>query len=195
MRRGIRLLTLNVATTFLVASFAFAAASEHGEGHHAPSFGDLKYYLINFAIYLALVLWVISKTAPAGWRSRRQRIQEMLQTSRAKVSAADQAYQSARQRLEGVDEDVRSLSDLMKVEAQREAEEIIRAAKAQAARIVKQAHDNAEAERKVSESAIRKEYAAQALKIAEERLRKEITPERDKSMRVAFHDSVKTLLH
>ena len=176
----------------IVASSAFAASGAHSGD---PTFADLKYYIINFLIYLAFVAFLISKFAPKGWASRRQRIQESLEASIAKVSAAERSYQAAKQRIENLDEDVRNISEQMKVEAEREAQEIIVAAKNQSLRIVKQAQDNAEAERKVSESAIRKEYAARALKLAEEKLRKEITPERDRTLRTAFQDSVKELIH
>lgn len=189
----VRYIVLLITLQFLSVASCYAAAGGHST--HDSSVWDLKFYFINFLIYLALVAFIIKRVAPQGWAMRRQRIQESLQASIAKVSAAERAYQTAKQRLQTLDEDARALTEQMQREAEREAGEVIESAKNQGARMVKQAHDNANAERKASETAIRKEYAAQALRIAEERLRKEVTPERDRSIRTEFQNSLKELIH
>lgn len=170
---------------------AVFAAAGHG---HEPSFMDLKWFWVNFLIYVGLIYVLCRKPLAKAWQSRRFTIQAAIAEAQKEAAVAKQALHEAEQKLAALPADTAKLAADIEREAQRESADILLAAKTRAERLAAQAKDLAEAERKATESAIRRELVSLAMKKAQERLQKEITPQSDKAIRDSALGSVQQLI-
>lgn len=167
------------------------AQSEH---EHEASITDLKWFWVNFLIYIGLLYVLCRKPLAKAWQARRLAIQDSIAEAQKDAAIAQQALLEAQRKLAALPTETAKLATDIEREAQRECTDIFVAAKTRAERLAAQAKDLAEAERKATEAAIRRELVTLALKKAEERLQKEITPQSDKAIRETALSSVQQLI-
>jgi F0F1-type ATP synthase membrane subunit b/b' len=186
MAKKLSLLVLSLITT----DFAFAA----GGGAHTPSISDLNLYFINFGIYLVILAFIIKKTVPSAWQARREKIRTQLETWRGKIVQAESHLAESRGKLAAVASDAKKIELNIQKETEHEVKEIFNNATRASERMLQQAKDSVAAERKLAQGAAKKIYAELALAIAEEKLHKEITPEKDAKLRAKTQSEVARLL-
>ena len=174
------------------ASVSYAAPSG---GHHDNSVWSLKLFFINFFIYLVLIGILIKKAVPPAWASRRERVRSQLEESRSKMLVSERNLSEARGKLAGIESEIRRIEESAKQEAQVEAQEIADNARRSAERIITQARDSVAAERKFAQGVLRRMYAEMAIKMAEEKLRAQMTSEKDRSLRERVQQNIGQLIH
>jgi F0F1-type ATP synthase membrane subunit b/b' len=187
---GQKALLISLAVQLAVAALpAFAEAEEHAHG-----IMSLKFFWINFLIYVFGLYFLCRKPVARGWDARRAMITSAVEEAQREAAVARQLRLDAESKLAALPAETKKMSSDIEHETQRETTEILLHAKTRSARITAQATDLAEAERKATENLIRRELVSLAVKKAEERLQKEITPETDKALRSTALTSVPQLL-
>lgn len=168
----------------LVPQEAFAATAEHGGAHHhAPDIYSIKFYLINFAIYAALIIFIAKKNLPAAWASRRKTLETSIRASREKMELIEKNHSEVRAKLAAVDQDIRQIHSNSAEETKREVEEIKISTESAIQRIEKQVQDTLSAEQRSLEKDLRRLYTEAAIKLAGEKIKSQLNSDSDKALR------------
>lgn len=162
---------------------ASAAVEHHAAGEHVGSVADLKYFFINFILYVLLIVLLVKKFAPAAWGARRARIIAQLTASREKIENVEKRVIEARGRLAKVEEDAVAVTKAMQAETLREVQHIKSTAQRAAERIVEQARSSARAEEKAADKVIRRRLVEKALELAENNIKGSMSAESDRQLR------------
>ena len=176
-----------------VPDVAFASTASHGEGHVADIY-SIKYYIINFAIYAAGILFVAVKFLPGAWSSRRASLTQSIQASRQKINDVEKLYAEAKSKLSKVDSDIKQIQTNISEETKRELEELRIYTESAIQRIEKQVKDTLSVEERSLENAMRKIYTEAALKLAEQKLKSQINAESDKNLRNETRNNMRGLI-
>lgn len=187
-------LTGTKLSVFLTAACLLAPACAFAEAEHHTGILSLGVYWLNFLIYIGGLYFVCRGPLDRAWTSRKMMIEEALAHAKRDAENARQALSDAERKLQSLPTESAKLAADIERETQREGADILLQAKTRAERLALQAKDLAEAERKSTEAAIRSELVSLALKKAEERLEKEITPQSDKALRETALASVQQLV-
>ncbi len=180
--------------TILIPAVAFAVGSDHGDGHSA-GISSLKFYIINFTIYAALIFYIAKKNLPSSWEARRKSLEASIHSSREKMDTLEKSYSEAKAKLLKVDDDIKNIRVNIAAETKREVEEIAQSAKLAVQRIEKQIVDTLGAEQRSFENEMRRIYTESALKLAEEKIKSQINAESDKSLRDSTINNIKRLMN
>lgn len=180
-------------TLLVVIAPSMAAAADHGAGH-APAFMDLKWFWVNFLIYVFALFFILRNPVKRGWLARREAIASAVAAAQKDAEAARQELLEAQRKLSSLESDSSKMSADIERETQREAAEILTQAKVRAERITRQSKELAEAERKATESLIRRELVAIAVERARERLQREVNAQADKELRDMALGAVRQLV-
>jgi F-type H+-transporting ATPase subunit b len=176
------------ATLFLAAATAARTAEEGGSTSSAGPTELFKW--INFAIVVAVLVWLFGKMLPPIFRARAEEISSTITKATAAKAEADSKLRDSEQRLARLEEEVRGLREQARREAAAEAERIRALAKSDAEKI----GIAAKSEIQAAERAARIELKALAAKLAvdgaESLLAKRLTPQTQDALIEGF---VKTL--
>jgi F-type H+-transporting ATPase subunit b len=145
-----------------------------GDAHPMPP--PLMFALLNFGIFVALVVW---KGGPAIRRFVRQRhtdIKDALEEAAKLRDDARAVLEDHRRRLDRADAEIESLVAEIRAEAEAEKERILEQAKTQAAALEREAETRIEAELARARAALEIQVVAAAVVRAEEILREKTTP-------------------
>lgn len=184
-----------VATIFVVASqlgggAAWAAAPGHGE----PSIADLLPYWINFLAFVALLTFLLRSLVVRGWAARRDAIASAVAGGAEARATAEKELAAAGQRLAALPERIREVEQQVLREGELEARELIQRAEESAQLARTQAQVSIAAEQRAIERTVREQVAARVLNQVQERLQRELTPERDRVLREAVLGGVRSMV-
>ena len=168
--------------TVIAPALAFASESSHGE-HHTPGLSDLTYPFINFLIYLVIVLFAVKKFLPKVLQTRAENIRKGVEAGRSALLSAEKELASARTVFTTFDEHGSSIRAQIAKDAENESVLIKSNAQARAKAIAAQARATAAAEQRSTETVLREEIAELIIRLAEEKIRRELTPENDRVLR------------
>lgn len=189
-------LILKISRYLVITAIAFAplaayAATPHGED---AGFWSLRFFWLNFLIYVTAIFFLTRKPFMKMWGSRREEIRSAIEAAKDQSAAARAQLAEAKSKLAGIDREIEKLSSDIAAEGQREAGDVLTSARQRAERIAQQAKDLSEAERKATEASIRRELVNLAVQRAEEKLRQSINPGNDKPLRDAALSGVRELV-
>lgn len=176
----------------LLAPVDVLAAGGHGAGH--GSFWDLKWFILNFAIYCLALYFILRKKIAAGWSARVARLEAEVASRAAELKAAEAELRAAELQLQSLDGEIRSLKEQIARETEHEARQITTDAAKRAERIEGQTKDSLRAERRAAEAAVQRELANTVVKRAEEKLKAKLNADSDKALRARALDGVKQLV-
>lgn len=175
----------------VLAPIAAHAAAPHGE---EAGFWSLRFFWLNFLIYVTAIFFLVKKPFLTMWAARREEIRSAIESAKDESAAARAQLAEAQSKLAGVDKEIEKLSTDIAVEGQREADEVLVSARQRAERISQQAKDLSEGERKATEASIRRELVNLAVQRAEQKLRQSIDAGSDKPLRDTALSSVRELV-
>jgi F0F1-type ATP synthase membrane subunit b/b' len=180
---------------FLFALLLLPTAYAHAAGGDgSAAITDLKWPWVNFAIYVALLTYLLRKPLAAAWSTRRSSFIDLIGAAQREAEQARQELSAAEAKIATLNTElVRVAADIEK-EGVREAGDLITEAKKRAERIVAQGKDLALAEKRSTEESIRREIVEQALSRAEANLRSELNVDSDKPLRDAAVSAVRGLV-
>lgn len=148
-----------------MAAPAFAA----GEG--APPTGQLVSSIVNFVIYVSAVVYFARKPVMAFFSGRAERLTASITEATAREAAAKEALASARSKVEGLSQHKAATLAEYQALGERERDTIVAQAKAQATKIVEDAHTAATVEARSARQALEGRLLDAALVRAEAHLR------------------------
>lgn len=157
------------------------AASGHGEA----SISDLTIYYINFVLFFGGLFLLLRKPLGRAWAARSDSIATLVNQGRVERQEAEKALQVAKTKLEELPAHLSALEEEVQKETTAEVGLIEEAAKKRVERIREQTGINAEAERLSAEKELQAELAEKVIQAAKERIRKELSAEKDKKLRDA----------
>ena len=185
-----------LAFLVLIPVIAFAAGGGSSEHGHHPSILDLKWFWVNFLIYVAAI-WIIVLYSKPGmrrsWEDRKDKLDSLVNQGKNELIEAQNAFDSISAKISNVEGEKRQLAESSKVEGELEIQEIVRIAKEKAENIVERANETVSAERRATEQIVKDELADYVLKRASERLKSELNENSDKPLREAAVGNINAL--
>lgn len=153
---------------------ALVHAAEEGEKGGAGA--ELIYKLINFAV-MAVGAYIVWKKALKGLLAKRgEGIKKALEDAKNAKEAADKKAAEYRQKLALLEKRIEELHLELKAEGETEKARILQEAEEAVNKVKEQAKFASEQELKKAKMEIKKEVAGLAVALAEELLKKELTP-------------------
>lgn len=156
--------------TTVVPALAFAAEEAHHDG------GGMTWKLINFAILAIGVYLIWTKVINKLLDKRSAEIKQALDEAKAAKDSADKKAAEYNNKLATLERRIAEIQNDLKQEGEAEKLRIMKDSEASAAKIREQAKVAAEQEVKKARLEIRKEVASIAVGMAEEILKKELSP-------------------
>lgn len=171
------------------------ALAEEAAEHHVASISDLSLHYINFAIYIALILYFVPSAFRTAWGARRDRIEQAVAASREILEKADARLTFARSQLSRV----RSESDAIAIEIEKsaklEAEKMVDDARAKGLQIISHAKTLAATERRAALSKVRRDVVDKVIEQARNIIASGHSSQKDKALRQAAMSGVKQIVH
>jgi F-type H+-transporting ATPase subunit b len=173
----------------LFAGAAGAQAAEEGANAAAEHFTEL-FKWINFAIVVALVVWVFAKKLPPVFRKNADSVSSAITKATAAKAEADRQLREAETKLANLQKEVAALREEAKREAAAEVERIRAATLGDEQKIAAAGKAEIEAAERTARQELKELAAKLAVDGAESLLAKQLTPAAQESLIDSF---VKTL--
>lgn len=153
------------------------AAGEHGGGEaSAPSWSLLGSQIVNFAVYLGLLVMLGRKPAAAFFANRRAGITAAMQASRDATAAAEAELAATRARIARLDDERAAILTEFRELGEAERRRIVAQAEADATRIVRDAELAADREAARAKAELEARLVDLALSKARTQLADSLTP-------------------
>ncbi len=174
---------LGISTIILCAILATAAtlfassAAPAGPtfwGIPTAKWWDLLYRILNFAVLLGVLIWLLSKPIANGLRARQQSIKDNFDDLEERKAEADSAYQAYEGKLASIDQEISEIIQSAVAQGEADKERIISEANRAAEDIKKQAEMAIQHELAEAKLQLREEVANQAVVLAEELIKKNL---------------------
>ncbi|MBA3014634.1 MAG: F0F1 ATP synthase subunit B [Proteobacteria bacterium] len=178
---------LTAGMVLLAAAVAYAEGGGHGEAANPLSHEkmmDLLWRTTNFVALVIILVKFGSKPIVSALGSRRMAIADRFDVLNTRRGEVELSYKKYEDKLARIDQDVQSIIDSAKVQAEKEREKIIADANRAAADIKRKAELSVQYEFTLAKKALREEIAEQATKMAEALVVKNFT-EADQSKLVS----------
>jgi F-type H+-transporting ATPase subunit b len=140
-------------TALLHLSANLAVASGPNDSHE----GSLLLPAVNFAMYIALAVYLLKTPVRSAVFGRRATFEVELKKSQAELDAAKAKMTLAEQQLSNLSAESKKIKERIQIDAEMEADTIVSQAKERATRVVAQGKSLAAAELKASHESIKKE--------------------------------------
>lgn len=163
------------AAMVLVASSVSLAFAAEGGGH--DKIMDFVWRLMNFAVLIGALIFLLRKPISQGLSGRAQTIEQELKELEAKREEARQAYALMEKRLQEAEQEREAILAEFRAQGEREKEKIIQNAKTLAERIKSQAQFTIDQETKQAKAELRREVAELSANLAEDLLKQNINAE------------------
>ncbi len=184
-----------VATEAVAHGAHGAATHEVGahEGVTREQINNFIWWLVNFLILVA-ILYKFGKDPIVNiFRSRREAILNEYEDLMAKKREAERRYAELQEKLKGLEAEAQRLLESFREQGEHEAQRIIEEARKNAERIKQQAELYIQQEVARARAELQREVAELAVRMAEEILRKNITPEDQKRLFKEFVEKIENV--
>jgi F-type H+-transporting ATPase subunit b len=146
--------------------------------------------MVNFVILVVFLYWAIAKKAREFFTGRRENIKTTLAEAIAEKEEAERKFKDYSVRLEKATEEMTGIIETIKAQGLVEKEKIIEDARKTAEKIKEDAKMRIEQEFKAAVSELRLEAVQLSVQMAEEILKKNVTPEHHEYMVKDYLDKV-----
>lgn len=155
-----------------------AAAGGHSVSSITPAkLKDLFWRTVNFIALLIILIKFLAKPIGNALAGRRQQVINELETLQEKRNTAERSYKEFEARLAGMEKEMEGIVQRAIAQAENEKVKILADAEKAAEDIKRQAEAAIQAEIVEAKRALRDEIADQAAVMAEELIKKNLTPE------------------
>jgi F-type H+-transporting ATPase subunit b len=166
--------TLRILPFLVLPSIVLASGGE--EASWRPVW-DLVWRIVNFLILAGLIFHFARKPIVSALRNSIESVRNLLKEAEESRQASEARMKEAEDKLAGVDKEVSDLLAAARSEGIAERERILLEASQALEKLKGEAALAIELELKKAQDTLRKETAAAAVTLAEEIIRKKITPE------------------
>jgi len=170
-----RLLTVAILLSGAVHAIA-AEEAQKGHAEHGIPWGILFFTAVNFSLFVLLIVRMALPALRTWAIDRRDRIVDQLQKASAAREEAERLKSEWEERLKGLESELEEIRAQALADAHRERERILKAAQQTADAIAADAERAAAQEVRRAQEDLREEVARQALALAADRIRRELTP-------------------
>ena len=167
-------LTACLISVFLCLSTAYASG---GGGEEAPNWMGFFWRLLNFAILLGVLYWLLAGKMRDFFTGRREGIKTALAEAVSAREAAEKKFRETSEKLDKATEEIEQLGEMIREQGLAEKERIIRDARKEAEKIMEDARTRMEQEFSKASRNLRTEAANLSTQMAEDLLRRQIRPE------------------
>ncbi|HYA13128.1 MAG TPA: F0F1 ATP synthase subunit B [Syntrophales bacterium] len=188
-RTHLRYFLFSILTIFLTCAVAYASEAG-GEESHTKTLIDFGWRLLNFAILVWFLYWVSAKGIKKFFFERRQNIKTNIEETTAEKEATEKKFNEYSAKLDKATEEINNIFEIIKAQGVAEKEKIIQDAKIAAEKMKEDAQSRMEQELKAARNLLRTEAAQLSVEMAEELLKKNITPEHHDFMVKDYLDKV-----
>jgi len=140
-------------------------------------------YWPSFLVFAALLVYFLRKPFAKFWEARLELIDNRVKAGELALREAQERLERARTLYASIDQEIRSVTESIAIEGEREAQALIEEARQRSERIQQQAKSTLEIEKRGMREAARLELSELALQKAREKLEQALSPELDHSLR------------
>ncbi|UCC38841.1 MAG: F0F1 ATP synthase subunit B [Candidatus Aminicenantes bacterium] len=162
-----------ILVLLLVPFFIFMVSDEE----HSSGFKDFLGKTINFFVLIGALIYFLSKPLRSLLEKRATEIEHSMKEAEDSRSEAEERLRVVRERLSGLEEEAAQIKREAEIEGQKEKERIQELARSEAERLKLFARQEIEVYTNASIKELREHTAELATKLAQERIRKKLTPE------------------
>ncbi len=171
-----RKIVVALAVLGVVMAAAGLAYASGGEGSlSTEKLKDLGFRAMNFAALLFILVKYLKKPLVDGLSSRRMGIMTKFEELDERKGEAEKTYKTYEAKLGSIDQEVESILESAKAQAEVEKQRILDDANRAAEDIKRKAQQSVQNELSIAKKALREEVAEQAAAMAEELIRKNLT--------------------
>lgn len=155
------------------------------EGEAAPWWnrpGLEVWKFVNLFLFVGALVYILRRPVSDALRARREGIRRELMRAQEERDAANAKLEEVNARLARLDEEVASVREQARREAEEERERIRRSADEEAEKLREQARREIESAGKAARHELRRFAAEQSVRLAEEMIRRDIRPEDDQRL-------------
>ncbi|HKX11828.1 MAG TPA: ATP synthase F0 subunit B [bacterium] len=176
MRRALRSLT--ALTLALLPSLLLAASEAAPEGgeHHGPGMA-VVYHAINFGILFGLLFYFLRKPVKEFFASRATLIRGNIEEAKQRKEEAAKKYAEYEQRLQSIEGEMQGLISSLKHDGELEQKRLLETAQQQAASLQSNSERMLQQELRKAKEDLKREAVGLAGQLAEDLIRKNLTPE------------------
>jgi F0F1-type ATP synthase membrane subunit b/b' len=162
----------------MIFALIFMLSSDSPPWWDYPGFELWKF--VNLALFVGLMVYVLMKADIRGaFRARGQSIKAELEKARIERDAALAKLKEVEERLAGMSDQISSINQRSKTEAEVERQRIAQSTQEEIAKLTAQAQREIENAAKVAKSDLRNFAAEQSVRMAEDLIRRDMRPEDD----------------
>jgi F0F1-type ATP synthase membrane subunit b/b' len=174
-----------LAAAALLATPAVLWAAE--EGHeaaaaHGNPWLDLLWKAINLAVLVAIIYWAARRPIAKGLANLAKTTRDSFLATRKSAEEADAALVEQKRKITALAQDLARMVAEARADVEREKQRAQAEAQAHAAKVAEAIQQQIEQEVAKARTALRAELAAQTVKLAEELIRKQVSPEEQKRL-------------
>ena len=180
---------LSVLMVILTCAVAYASEAG-GEESHTKTLIDFGWRMLNFVILVWFLYWVAAKKIKEFFFERRNNIKENIKETAAEKEETEKKFKEYSVKLDKATDEINNIFEMIKAQGLVEKEKIIKDAKIAAEKMKEDAQARMEQELKAARNRLRAEAAQLSVEMAEELLKKNITPEHHDYMVKDYLDKV-----
>jgi len=154
---------------------------------------DLAFKIFNFAVLVFLLYWFGKKPLVSLLKRRQESIKQAIEEAGTAKKEGEQKYREYEEKVQKLDQEIEQIRQTLIKEGEREKERIIQEAQEMAEKIKGQAQLAAQQELKMAQLRVKEEMAAMTVQLAEDLLKKHLTPKDHESLVDEYIERVRSL--
>lgn len=163
-----------IVSVLIMAVDVYASAGgEESKGHN---WVDFAWRALNFLVLAGFLYWLLAKKIKEFFAGRRDDIKIALEQAMAAKEEAEKKYKEYTAKLEKATEEIAGISEMIKAQGLAEKERILEDAKKAAVKMKEDTQARVEQELKKAGNLLRTEAVKLSVEMAEELLKRNITP-------------------
>lgn len=170
-----RAILLSSVMIILTAAMAYAA-KEGGSGHEGKNWMDFIWRLINFVVLAWFLWWLLAKKVKDFFAGRRTDIKAALEKAVADKEEAEKKFKEYDSKLTRATEEIDQIREMIRTQGEVEKVKLIEDAKKSAEKMKEDTKVRMEQEFKNASNQLRKEAVQLSVEMADELLKRNITP-------------------
>lgn len=194
VRKHGRMLLRGVVPGILIGMLTIATVYAAGGGHEGEDtkklWIDFGWRMLNFIVLVWFLYWMAAKKVKEFFVERRENIKASLEEAISEKEKAEKQYAEYSAKLDKATEEIDKIIETIKAQGLIEKQKIIEDAVKAAEKLKEDARMRMEQELKAAKNQLRLEAVHLSVQLAEEILRKHITPEHHELMVRDYLDKV-----
>ncbi len=162
---------------FFIIHNAVVYAAEEGASGRGGDWKEWLWRIVNFAILIFILVKFLSKPMKEYFRKRSEVIEQSLTEAREAKELAQKALKEVQEKLALRDQEIEKIIASARKSGESERDSLIEQGTRMSEKIKEQAKSNIELELKNAKAALRSEAAELAIKLAEKKLKENLTEE------------------